>query len=148
MKFCTYDVGLMPNRKTEWAAWYDVCSSKNFLIRPNEIKLITTGVKMVLDEWTVWLVYLRSSMPLKKWLIIPNGVWVIDSDYRWEIWVEVMNTTKEDIIIEMYDRIWQIVIQKLDDSKIHMALSEESYNNFLENNPSSRWEGGFGSTWI
>lgn len=147
MKFCTYDEKLLPKQQTEWAAGYDICSAVWYVVRPNEIKLIKTWVKMVLDEWTVAFVCLRSSMPLKRWLIIPNGIWVIDSDYRWEVWIEVMNVTSEDIVIEKWDRVWQIVVQTIPNLELETTISENTFNFFDEVYPTDRGEWGFWSTW-
>lgn len=148
MRFCTYDEKLLPKQQTVWAAGYDLCSAVDIILAPWQIRAIQTGVKMVIDEWYVWIVCLRSSMPIKHWLTIPNWVGVIDSDYRWEVAVEIMNSSNEDKYIRRWDRIWQIIFQKIPETELETTVSENAFDFFDEVYPTERGEGWFWSTGI
>lgn len=79
----------------------------------------------------------RSGMALKQGLSVPNAPGTIDSDYRGEIKVIVINLSKEDITLRDGDRIAQMVIAKHE----HADWIEVT-----EIDPTNRGEGGFGST--
>lgn len=71
----------LPQRKTRGSAGYDIASACDVTILPGESKLIPTGLKAYMPDNEVMLLFLRSSLALKRGLILPNGVGVIDSDY-------------------------------------------------------------------
>lgn len=71
----------LPKRATKGSAGYDFASIKDYAIEPGKIVLIETGIKVKMPESEVLLIFPRSSLALKKSLVLTNGVGVIDSDY-------------------------------------------------------------------
>ncbi|MDR2822833.1 MAG: dUTP diphosphatase [Acholeplasmatales bacterium] len=108
----------LPERMTKNSAGYDIKSSRETIIHPQEIVLVPTGIKASFPKNEVLLIYPRSSIPIKLGLIIPNGVGVIDSDYynnsnnEGEIFIPFLNITKKDVIIEKDFRIAQAIFTK------------------------------------
>lgn len=117
---------LLPQRQTLLSAGYDLSSYENVVIQPGEIKLIPTGLKVKLNDNEVLFVYPRSSLSIKKGLMMSNGVGVIDADYynndqnEGHIMVPLYNFTDEPITILKFERIAQGVFQmylKTDDDQ-------------------------------
>ena len=98
-----YDANLAPQYKTPWSLCMDIKTAENIKINPWETKIVKTWIKTNFPS----KVYLRSSISLKG-LIMPNSVGIIDSDYRWEIWIIIQNTSNTPINFEKYDRIGQM----------------------------------------
>ncbi|MFD1430112.1 dUTP diphosphatase [Lacticaseibacillus mingshuiensis] len=75
--------------------------------------LVPTGVKAYMQPDEVLILANRSSNPLKRGLIIPNGIGVIDADYynnpdnEGEIFIQMVNTSPKDVVIEQGERIGQ-----------------------------------------
>ena len=76
-----YDNYLLPKRSTINSAGYDFFALEDFSLQPNEIKHISTGVKVKLNHDEVLLLLVRSSMGFKYNIRMCNQVGVIDSDY-------------------------------------------------------------------
>ncbi len=107
-------------------------------ILPGENAILPTGVSIALpSEEYVALVFARSGLGIKHGITLSNGVGVIDSDYRGEICVGLVNLSKEAYTIQNGERIAQLCIMPV--FIANFALKEE-----LEN--TNRGEGGFGST--
>lgn len=111
------DSGVIPTRADDRSAGYDVYSPIAFSIKPNEIVKIETNIKCQLEEYDVLMIYPRSSIGIKKNIMLANTTGVIDSSYY-------NNESNEgNIIIALYnygdkiqhfdvgDRIAQAVIQ-------------------------------------
>ena len=71
----------IPKRSTEQSAGYDIESAEDVKINPHEQAIVSTGLKarMLPDE--VLMIFIRSSMAIKKGLSIVNGTGIIDADY-------------------------------------------------------------------
>ena len=71
----------MPERKTELSAGYDFCLPEEVTLEPGKLQLVPTGVKayMQAGEWLG--MHIRSSMAVKKRLMLVNNVGIIDADY-------------------------------------------------------------------
>lgn len=101
--------------------------------------LVSTGVKCQLEKDTYLELSLRSSTPLKSWLIMGNSIGIIDSDYfnnpdnEGEIFFELINLTSKPIRLNKGDVIGQGIIKK------YLTVDDE-----IENNQERK--GGFGST--
>lgn len=110
---------------------------KTVLLKPLERAAIPTGLFIELPEGFEAQIRPRSGMALKKGLSIPNSPGTIDSDYRGEIKVIVINLSNEEITIENGDRIAQMVIAKYDRAEWkEVEMIEQT----------QRSDGGFGST--
>lgn len=71
----------LPSRSTKYSAGYDFMALTNFTIKPNEIKLIPTGIKADMNEDEVLMIYIRSSLGFKFNLRMCNQTGIIDKDY-------------------------------------------------------------------
>ncbi len=130
----------IPMYATAGAAGADLfaCLEKDMIIKPGERTAVPTGIAIELPNADiVALVFARSGLASKKGLALSNGVGVIDSDFRGEIKVLMINHGREDVVIQNGDRIAQMLF--LD---VYKALFVETG----ELGDTSRGEGGFGST--
>lgn len=71
----------IPVRKTEFSAGYDLEASEDCYLYPGEIFLVPTGLKCHMQPGEYLGIHVRSSIAIKKKLILANGVGVIDADY-------------------------------------------------------------------
>lgn len=127
-----------PTRATNGSAGYDlyVDADKPIIINPHKTARLTTGIAMEIPQGYFGAVYSRSGIATKRNLRLPNCVGVIDSDYRGNIGVSLINDSDIQQQIDAYERIAQIVIQPhLDVEFIEDSLSD-----------TERGTGGYGST--
>lgn len=129
----------IPNRGTAQSAGMDlfVDIESPVLIRPSEIVKFHTGIAVQLEKGTVGLIFARSGLGTKHGVVPANCVGVIDSDYRGEIMVSLINNYTEDYIVNPNDRIAQLVI-------VNALFPEMEICDELDD--SERGVGGFGST--
>lgn len=71
----------LPTRATNHSSGYDFSALEEVIIKPGEIKFVETGIKVEMNEDETLLIFARSSLGLKKGLMLSNSVGVIDSDY-------------------------------------------------------------------
>ena len=108
----------LPKRSTQFAAGYDFECVEEVVIKPNEIKLVPTGIKAYMQRDEYLGLYLRSSIPLKKGLMKGNSVGIVDSDYYsnpsndGHIMFQVINVSNKPVVIEKGERIGQGIFQK------------------------------------
>jgi dUTP pyrophosphatase len=131
----------MPQYMTDGASGLDLFASlgEEVTLEPGERKLIPTGIAVAIPAGFEGQIRPRSGLAIKKGIGIVNGPGTIDSDYRGEIGVLLINFGKEPFTIRNGERIAQMVI-----SQVFRATLEEVDN--LP--PTSRQEGGFGHTGI
>ena len=128
-----------PTYQTKSSAGMDLMS---FLVEPiiikyGEFKLISTGIYIKLPESFEAQVRSRSGLALKKGVTVLNSPGTIDSDYRGEIGVILINHSKNDFIVKSGDRIAQLVIAK------HESIIWKNVDSI---DSSIRGDSGFGST--
>ena len=131
---------VIPTRATEGSAGLDLsaCLDKPMAIPSGGRALIPTGIAIALPGPAyVALLFARSSLGMRRGLMLSNGVGVIDSDYRGEILIGVYNFTNEPCIVENGERIAQLLVSRV--SALPVLECAE-----LEDTP--RGAGGFGST--
>ena len=131
---------VIPKRATEGSAGCDLCAciDSDITIKKGEIVKIPTGIAVQPDTDNVaLLIYARSGLASKFGITLANCVGVVDSDYRGEIIVPLINLGSEDFIIENGTRIAQLVVTPV-------TLPEISVVSELSD--TARGEGGFGST--
>src|SRR5262249_25333472 len=107
------------------------------MIAPGEVTLVPTGLVIEVPKGHVLGVFARSSTPLKRGLMVANGVGVVDSDYCGptdEIKIEVFNFTSQPVAIKRGDRRAQGLL-------IPVVRAE-----WEERVPEKAARGGFGST--
>lgn len=71
----------MPQRQTENAAGYDLCVPEEIVLEPGRLVLVPTGVKAYMQPGEFLGLHIRSSMAVKKHLLLVNNVGIIDADY-------------------------------------------------------------------
>lgn len=129
----------LPSYSTPGSAGLDVRAAvaDELIILPGEIKLVPTNLSVEIPEGFEIQVRPRSGLAAKHGISIPNAPGTIDSDYRGEIKIILINLGKEDFKILRGDRIAQLVVSKV--YKADFVVSDD----LLE---SSRGSGGFGHT--
>lgn len=131
---------VIPKRATEGSAGLDLCACIDAPLTLNrgDTALIPTGLAIELPSSQYGaFVFARSGLSIKHGIGLLNAVGVIDSDYRGEIKVGVINQIKEPYTIEPGERIAQLVIMPV------ATLPVEEAQTLGE---SERGAGGFGST--
>ncbi|WDC84002.1 dUTP diphosphatase [Caloramator sp. mosi_1] len=129
----------LPKFMTEGSCGMDLYANveEELIIKPMEIRLIPTGISISLPKGYEAQIRPRSGLALKNGIALVNSPGTIDSDYRGEIGVIIINLGKEPFRIKRGDRIAQMVI-----NKVVIPQIEE-----LENlDYTLRGEDGFGST--
>ena len=104
---------VLPTRATEGSAGYDLSAVKEVTISPKKIVLVPTGIKAMMPKNEALFIFPRSSLGLKRGLMMSNSVGVVDSDYygnpdnEGHIMVPLMNLTDQDVTIKHGERIAQ-----------------------------------------
>ncbi|MBU1143150.1 MAG: dUTP diphosphatase [Firmicutes bacterium] len=104
---------VIPKRATEGSAGYDLSSIEDVTIMPQEIKLIPTGLKVLMPKNEALFVFPRSSLAIKRGIMMSNSVGVIDADYygnsdnEGHIMVPLINIRNEPVQILKGERIAQ-----------------------------------------
>lgn len=129
--------GVLPEYETTGSAGMDLRAEESITINPGERALVPTGIFIELPEGYEAQVRARSGLSVKHGLGLVNGVGTIDSDYRGEVKVPLINWGANPYSIEKGDRIAQMVIAKYE------RISWEPVEELEETN---RNEKGFGSS--
>jgi dUTP diphosphatase len=106
------DVAL-PRYQTPGSAGFDLASSIDMTIAPGQVTLVPTGLVIEVPAGHFLGVFARSSTPLKRGLMVANGVGIVDSDYCGpadEIKIEVFNFTASPVQVRAGDRLAQGLI--------------------------------------
>ncbi len=130
----------IPTRGTVGSAGMDLyaCITEPITLNCGDTAIIPTGIAIGLDDpHYAAFIYARSGLAIKHGIGLLNSVGVIDSDYRGEICVGVINQKREAYTIEPFERIAQMIIAPVE-------LPEICEVNEL--NDTDRGAGGFGST--
>lgn len=128
----------LPVHGSAGAAGFDLAAAEDCLVPPGAIRLIGTGLVIKVPEGHFLAVFARSSTPLKRGLIVANGVGVIDPDYCGptdEVKIQVLNVTAEPVAVSRGDRIAQGIV---------LAAPRVEWKEAPATSAPSR--GGFGST--
>ena len=135
------DSGILPFYETEGSAGMDLKAyiEKPVVLKPGQRMLVPTGLYIELPVGYEAQIRARSGLAIKKGIGLVNGIGTIDSDYRGEIKVILINWGVEDFVIENGDRIAQMIIAKYERVKWEVSddLSE-----------TERGSGGFGHTGV
>ena len=129
----------LPRYMTRGASGMDLYAflDEEVTLGPGERKLIPTGISVAIPEGFEGQVRPRSGLAVRHGIGVANGPGTIDSDYRGEIAVLLVNFSQEPFVLRSGDRIAQLVI-----SRVFQAVWEEA-----EDLPSTpRQDGGFGHT--
>lgn len=133
------DDAQVPQYQTKEAAGADLhaCIMEPVIIQPGAIELVPTGIALEIPAGYEVQLRPRSGLALKHGITLPNSPATIDSDYRGEVKVIMMNLGQEPFRIENGERIAQMVVARHETAKF-VEVSELS--------GSIRGEGAFGST--
>ena len=133
--------GRVPAYETEGSAGFDLPAfiQEPVVLNPGARKLIPTGIYMELPEGLEAQVRARSGLAVKYGIGLVNGIGTIDSDYRGELRVPLINWGEEPFTVTDGLRIAQVVICRYE--KAHLELSD-----ILSD--TARGEGGFGHTGV
>lgn len=127
-----------PKYHTNGSAAFDFCSRETLTIAPHGLMRIPTGLIIATPEGYVLVVSARSSLAIKKGLMLANGIGLVDSDYcgpNDEILISVYNLTNQEITIEKGDRLAQGMFLKVERAQWEEVTAMEAAD-----------RGGFGST--
>ena len=128
----------LPEYKTKGAVGFDLTAREETAINPWEMKLILLNLIVKVPKGYGLFLFSRSSVPVKKGLMIANSVGVIDQDYSGEedeLKTLVLNVTKKKVVVEKGESICQGIFLKLAVAKFSEVKKM-----------SSKSRGGFGST--
>lgn len=127
----------LPKYQTEGSAGMDIYANldKSIIIHKGEILLIPTGLYISVPMGYEIQIRARSGLSLKHGITMANGIGTIDSDYRGEIKVILINLGDNDYEIKPGERIAQMVIKKY----IHASFEQVE---ILDE--TKRGHGGFG----
>lgn len=126
-----------PEYKSAGASGFDLHTIDEFIIKPKERKLVSTGLSFEIPKGYEIQIRPRSGLASKFGVTVLNSPGTIDSDYRGEVKVLLYNTGNRAVKIGMFDRIAQAVVCPVSQAKLIWAEELEE---------TERGSGGFGST--
>ncbi len=125
----------LPKYAKDGDAGLDLCSVEDYTLRRGEKKVFGTGLQFEIPQGYFGSMRDRSGLAAKHGIHTLAGV--IDSGYRGEVGIILVNLGEQDFMIRKGDRIAQLIIQPYENCKI---------TEVNEVNETSRGDGGFGST--
>ncbi len=128
----------LPAYGTEESAGFDLAAAHDTTVAPGKIALVRTGLVIEVPAGHFLAIVARSSTPLKRGLIVANGIGIIDPDYCGptdEIRIQVMNVTDTPVSISRGDRLAQGLV---------LAAPRVVWEEVDDIRPGTR--GGFGTT--
>lgn len=128
----------LPAYATDGAAAFDLAAAADVVIQPGEVALVPTGLVVTVPRGMFLAILARSSTPLKRGLMVANGMGVVDSDYcgeHDEVKIAVLNIRPTAVTVTAGDRIAQGLI---------LAAPRVEWQETTGISTPSR--GGFGST--
>lgn len=129
----------LPSYAHDGDAGMDVYSNEDYTLKPGERKLFSTGIKIAVPPGYECQTRPKSGLALKHGISIVNTPGTIDSGYRGEVGIILINHSKEPYHVEKGKKIAQLVFNKVEEAKFEeVDVLEET----------SRNEGGFGSTGV
>jgi dUTP pyrophosphatase len=128
----------LPRYESDAAAGFDLAAAADLTIPPGEVRLVPTGLVIEVPAGMFLGIFARSSTPLKRGLMVANGVGVVDADYcgpEDEVKIQVLNVTREPVLVKAGDRLAQGIL---------LPITRVEWEETEELKEESR--GGFGST--
>jgi dUTP pyrophosphatase len=131
----------LPNYQTAGSAGMDICAflDRDIVVAPRATILIPTGLYIALPQGYEVQLRPRSGLALKHGITLPNSPATIDSDYRGELKIILINLSDVPFEIKNGDRIAQMVIAKYEQISWSVVDSLDE---------TARGEGGFGHTGV
>ena len=127
-----------PEYKTSGSAGADLTVNVSVVLNPNSSQVVTTGVRLAIPDGFVGLVFPRSGLA-SKGVTLANSVGVVDSDYRGEIQLALVNRGADPVQLNAGDRVAQIVFLPVTQFPFVIQTTLDS---------TTRGTGGFGSTGV
>ena len=127
----------LPAYATEGAAGMDIVSAEDVTLAPGARHAVATGLSVAIPAGYEIQVRPRSGLALKHGISIPNTPGTIDSDYRGELKVILINHGAEPFAIARGDRVAQLVLA---------PVTQAAWNEVADLDETERGAGGFGST--
>jgi dUTP pyrophosphatase len=128
----------LPQPATGHAAGFDLAAAVDIEIPPRTIRLVGTGLVIAVPDGHFLGIFARSSTPLKRGLMVANGVGVVDADYCGpddEVKIQLLNFTDAAVLVRKGDRLAQGIV---------LPAPRVEWEEVSEMNVPTR--GGFGST--
>jgi dUTP pyrophosphatase len=127
----------LPARATPGSAGFDLASAEEGELAPMERRLFATGFAIAIPEGFEVQLRPRSGLALRQGLTLPNTPATIDSDYRGELKVALVNLGPEPVRVTRGMRIAQMLLARVEPAAFREVEALP---------PTGRGEGGFGST--
>lgn len=131
------DNAVIPKYAHKGDAGVDLYACEEYMLKPGDRILVSTGIKIAVPEGYEAQVRPRSGLALKHGISICNTPGTIDSGYRGEVRVILINHGKDEFMVEEGMRIAQMIINKVE---------EVEFEEVDELDETTRGEGGFGHT--
>lgn len=129
----------LPKIQTPGSAGFDICANESVTLVPGKTELVSTGIYLEIPQGYECQIRSRSGLALKNQVVVLNSPGTIDSDYRGEVKVILINHGRDLFEVQAGDRIAQLVFNKIELPEIEEVDSLSS---------SDRSSGGFGSTGV
>jgi dUTP pyrophosphatase len=126
----------IPKRATEGSAGYDLASIEDIVIQPGEIKLVSTGLKARMPKTEALFVFPRSSLAIKKGLMMSNSVGVIDADYynnpdnEGHIMIPLMNIKSVPVTLLKGERVAQGIFLQYQQTEDDLPIQSSRIGGF------------------
>jgi dUTP pyrophosphatase len=132
---------VLPRYMTPQSAGMDICAAVDtpMVLEPGAIALVPTGLAMAMPPGYEAQIRPRSGLAVKHGIGIINAPGTIDSDYRGEVKIALINMGRASYTIQRGERIAQMVIQRVYQAHVTVVENLES---------TARNDGGFGSTGV
>ncbi len=129
----------LPTYKTSGSSGMDLIAyvKNKIIIKPNKTAIIPTGIAVAIPKKYEIQIRPRSGLAIKKGITVLNTPGTIDSDYRGEIKIILINLSKKSFIVKSGDRIAQMVLSPVEKGKFKEVKILPT---------TVRGKGGFGST--
>ena len=127
----------LPARATEGSAGFDIASAEDAELRPGERRLFPTGFAVAIPPGFEIQIRPRSGLAITHGITLPNTPATIDSDYRGELKIGLVNLGLSSYRITRGMRIAQLLISRVEPAEFALVSTLS---------PTARGEGGFGST--
>ena len=131
----------LPKTHSEGAAAIDLnicCDNEELRIKPNGTRVVSSGISVAIPKGFVGLLNVRSSIGIKKGIVLANGTGQIDSDYRGEVMIALHNTSDHSVSLQAMDRVAQLTVVPHYDYALMRIVDELD--------ETVRGSGGIGST--
>ncbi|MFH0766718.1 MAG: dUTP diphosphatase [Bacillota bacterium] len=108
----------IPKRATDSSAGYDLSCVEDITFEPGEIRMVPTGLKVMMPKSEALFIFARSSLSIKKGLMMSNSVGVVDADYygnkdnEGHLMVSLINVRNEPVTIKKGERVAQGIFLK------------------------------------